>query len=107
VLDGLEPCNTRRSVYTGRLKDPASPGLQALALGNLPGLCVLTTRLAVADIAAFNPPLPQCSSSTTCRRRQVRSPARHRRAWCRRERRAASQSLVATPWPYICWDLSP
>jgi hypothetical protein len=36
------------------LKDPAlATLLRILALRNLPGLCVITTRLAVADIAAF------------------------------------------------------
>ena len=45
-----------------------------LALRNLPGLCVITTRLAVADIAAFqSAPPPRCSVSTTCLRKRVRS----------------------------------
>jgi tetratricopeptide (TPR) repeat protein len=54
VLDGLEPLQYLPGPYTGRLKDLAlATLLRALALGNPPGLCVLTTRLAVADIAAF------------------------------------------------------
>ncbi len=54
VLDGLEPLQYPPGPYTGRLKDPAlATLLRALALRNLPGLCVITTRLAVADIAAF------------------------------------------------------
>jgi tetratricopeptide (TPR) repeat protein len=54
VLDGLEPLQYPPGPYTGRLKDPAlATLLRALALRNVPGLCVITTRLAVADIAAF------------------------------------------------------
>ncbi len=51
VLDGLEPLQEPPdSALAGRLKDPALAALvKELALAN-PGLCVLTTREAVAEI---------------------------------------------------------
>jgi hypothetical protein len=53
VLDGLETLQHPPGPQVGQLTDPAMAALlQALALHN-PGLCVITTRLAVADIAAF------------------------------------------------------
>ncbi len=51
VLDGLEPLQHPPGAQTGRIKDPAVQALvRELARGN-PGLCVITTRLAVADVA--------------------------------------------------------
>lgn len=53
VLDGLEPLQYPPGLHAGRLKAPAlSALLRALAFNN-PGLCVITSRLAVADIASF------------------------------------------------------
>ncbi len=53
ILDGLEPLQYQPGEMEGRLKDP---GLQSLLreLANYnPGLCVLTTRLAVDDLKDF------------------------------------------------------
>ncbi len=51
VLDGLEPLQHPPGSQTGRIKDPAVQALvRELAMAN-PGLCVITTRLAVADVA--------------------------------------------------------
>ncbi len=53
VLDGLEPLQAPPGPEEGRLKDPAlATLLKALALHN-PGLCVITTRIPVADIASW------------------------------------------------------
>jgi hypothetical protein len=51
VLDGMEPLQHPPGSQTGRLKDPAIQALvRELAMEN-DGLCVVTTRLAVADVA--------------------------------------------------------
>ena len=51
VLDGLEPLQHPPGAQTGQIKDPAVRALvRGLATDNS-GLCVVTTRLAVADIA--------------------------------------------------------
>jgi hypothetical protein len=51
VLDGLEPLQNPPGVEGGKLKDPAlSELLRHLETDN-PGLCLITTRLEVADIA--------------------------------------------------------
>ncbi len=51
VLDGLEPLQHPPGTLTGRLKDPAVAALlRELSIQN-PGLCVVTTRLAVDDLA--------------------------------------------------------
>jgi tetratricopeptide (TPR) repeat protein len=56
VLDGLEPLQHPPGEMEGRLKDPGLQCLlRALARDN-PGLCVLTTRLAVEDIEDFTAP---------------------------------------------------
>ncbi|MCP4662170.1 MAG: hypothetical protein GY856_42750, partial [bacterium] len=54
VLDGVEPLqHPPDSPLAGRLKDPAPAALlRELAAGN-PGLCVVTTRERVDDLAAF------------------------------------------------------
>ncbi len=52
ILDGLEPLQHPPGAQTGRIKDPAVAALiRELAVQNH-GLCVITTRLAVADVAA-------------------------------------------------------
>ncbi len=60
VLDGLEPLQYPPGEMEGRLKDPGLRCLlRALARRN-PGLCVLTTRLAVDDLEDFTaPPVAQ------------------------------------------------
>jgi tetratricopeptide (TPR) repeat protein len=51
VLDGLEPLQHPPGSQGGRLKDPTVGALvRELALQN-PGLCVITTRVKVADVA--------------------------------------------------------
>lgn len=53
VLDGFETLQHPPGPQAGQITDPAmAVFLQDLALQN-PGVCLLTTRLAVADIAAF------------------------------------------------------
>ena len=51
VLDGLEPLQNPPGPQEGRLRDPSLQALlRELAAFNL-GLCVITTRLAIADLA--------------------------------------------------------
>jgi hypothetical protein len=51
VLDGLEPLQNPPGVEGGKVKDPGlGELLRHLAAPN-PGLCLITTRLEVADIA--------------------------------------------------------
>ncbi|HEY6874568.1 MAG TPA: hypothetical protein VI298_17750 [Geobacteraceae bacterium] len=53
VLDGLEPLQYPPGQQTGKLKDPAVETLlRGLARYN-PGLCVVTTRESIADLARF------------------------------------------------------
>jgi len=53
VLDGLEPLQHPPGPLAGQLKDPAITALlKGLAASN-PGLCVVTTRERVADLASF------------------------------------------------------
>jgi hypothetical protein len=59
ILDGVEPLQYPPGPMEGRLKDP---GLTALLKGlaaNNPGLCVVTTREWIADLAAFKTAAPQ------------------------------------------------
>ncbi|HEX4953518.1 MAG TPA: toll/interleukin-1 receptor domain-containing protein [Thermoanaerobaculia bacterium] len=51
VLDGLEPLQHPPGAQTGRIKDPAVQALVKELAAKNPGLCVITTRLAVADVA--------------------------------------------------------
>ncbi len=51
VLDGLEPLQHPPGAQTGRLKDPAVQALVRELAAENPGLCVISTRLAVADVA--------------------------------------------------------
>jgi hypothetical protein len=53
VLDGLEPLQYPRGPLAGKLKDPALEALlRSLAQRN-PGLCIVTTREHVADLAPY------------------------------------------------------
>jgi hypothetical protein len=68
VLDGLEPLQNPPGAEEGRLREPSLQALlKELAAFNT-GLCVITTRLPVADIAdhertsALRPDLEQLSS---------------------------------------------
>src|SRR5215207_4646204 len=61
VLDGVEPLQypPGRVEIEGRLKDPGLAALlKGLAWGN-PGLCVVTTRERIADLAGFPNTAPQ------------------------------------------------
>ncbi|MDX1998257.1 MAG: TIR domain-containing protein [Thermoanaerobaculia bacterium] len=61
VLDGVEPLQypPGRPEVAGRLKDPGLAALlKGLAAGN-PGLCVVTTRERVADLAGWEQTAPQ------------------------------------------------
>src|SRR6185369_247193 len=53
VLDGVEPLQHPPGPLAGKLKDPGLAALlKSLAAGN-PGLCVVTTRERIADLAGF------------------------------------------------------
>ncbi len=51
VLDGLEPLQHPPGAQTGRIKDPAVQALVKELAAENPGLCVITSRLAVTDVA--------------------------------------------------------
>jgi len=51
LLDGLEPLQHPPGAQTGRLKDPAVQALVRELAADNPGLCVVTSRLPVADVA--------------------------------------------------------
>ncbi len=97
VLDGLEPLQHPPGGQTGRIKDPAVQALvRELAVEN-PGLCVITTRLAVADVAGRGgavavdlEELPVAAGAELLRRLGVNGPLRS----SRRRRR----SSAAMPW---------
>ncbi len=50
ILDGLEPVQYPPGVMEGRLKDPALQSLLRELMRHNPGLCIITTRLTVADL---------------------------------------------------------
>jgi len=62
VLDGLEPLQNPPGPQEGRLRDPSLQSLlRELAAFNK-GLCVITTRTPIADIADYQPSsAPRCS----------------------------------------------
>src|SRR6516225_3454185 len=51
VLDGLEPLQNPPGPQEGRLREPSLQALLRELAGFNPGLCVITTRLPVADLA--------------------------------------------------------
>ncbi len=53
VLDGMEPLQWGRQGERGRIKDPALAMLVTELARDNPGLCVITTREPVADLAPF------------------------------------------------------
>ncbi len=53
ILDGLEPLQYPPGPLTGQLKDPAIEVLLRTLAQRNPGLCVVTTRERVADLAPF------------------------------------------------------
>lgn len=50
VLDGLEPLQEPPGPEGGRIRDPAMQSLIRQLAAEIPGLCVLTSRLPVADV---------------------------------------------------------
>jgi tetratricopeptide (TPR) repeat protein len=55
VLDGLEPLQHPPGPLAGQLKDPAINALlRSVAQQKNPGLCIITTRERVADLAPFH-----------------------------------------------------
>jgi tetratricopeptide (TPR) repeat protein len=53
ILDGLEPLQSDTAFERGRVKDPGLAVLLAELARDNPGLCVITTREAVTDLAPF------------------------------------------------------
>jgi len=53
LLDGLEPLQSGLEYERGKVKDPALATLLAELARHNPGLCVITTRVAVADLVPF------------------------------------------------------
>lgn len=53
ILDGLEPLQSDVAVERGKVKDPGLAVLLAELARDNPGLCVITTRELVADLAPF------------------------------------------------------
>jgi tetratricopeptide (TPR) repeat protein len=53
VLDGLEPLQSPYDYERGKIKDPALATLISELARQNPGLCVVTTREAVAELAPF------------------------------------------------------
>jgi tetratricopeptide (TPR) repeat protein len=53
LLDGLEPLQSGLGYERGKVKDPALTILLAELARHNPGLCIITTREAVADLAPF------------------------------------------------------
>ena len=51
VLDGLEPLQHPPGAHRGRIKDPAVQALVRELAAENPGLCVITSRLEVTDVA--------------------------------------------------------
>lgn len=60
VLDGLEPLQSPYEYERGKIKDPGIATLLSELARDNNGLCVITTREAVADLSSF--------TETTCRR---------------------------------------
>ncbi len=59
VLDGMEPLQSGLDYERGKVKDPALATLLAELARRNQGLCVITTREAVADLAPFPEPTRQ------------------------------------------------
>ena len=53
VLDGMEPLQSGLEYDRGKVKDPALATLLAELASHNQGLCLITTRVAVADLAPF------------------------------------------------------
>jgi tetratricopeptide (TPR) repeat protein len=64
LLDGIEPLQAGETEDRGRIKDPALATLVAELARRNPGLCVITTRMPVADLQAF----PETTSESNLER---------------------------------------
>jgi tetratricopeptide (TPR) repeat protein len=64
VLDGLESLQHPPGPLAGRLKDPGLAALLKSLAGDNPGLCVVTTRERIADLASFPTTAPQVDLET-------------------------------------------
>jgi len=64
VLDGVEPLQHPQGPLGGRLKDPGLSALLKSLAGDHSGLCVVTTRERIADLASFPTTAPQVSLET-------------------------------------------
>jgi hypothetical protein len=81
VLDGLEPLQYPPGAQSGRLKDPAVQALVRELGAKNPGLCVITTRVPVADVAGRTgvsvvdlEELPPSAGAELLRRLEVKGP---------------------------------
>jgi tetratricopeptide (TPR) repeat protein len=61
LLDGIEPLQYPRGPLEGRLKDPGLAALLKNLAADNPGLCLVTTRERIADLANFQKTAPQVS----------------------------------------------
>jgi tetratricopeptide (TPR) repeat protein len=61
LLDGVEPLQYPPGPLAGRLKDPGLAALLKNLAADNPGLCLVTTRERIADIASFQRTAPQIS----------------------------------------------
>ena len=60
VLDGLEPLQYPPGPMAGKLKDPAIDALLKGLVARNPGLCVVTTRESVTDLAPYHRSTASC-----------------------------------------------
>jgi hypothetical protein len=61
LLDGIEPLQYPPGPLAGRLKDPGLAALLKNLAADNPGLCLVTTRERIADLANFQRSAPQIS----------------------------------------------
>ena len=100
ILDGLEPLQHPPGAQKGRIKDPAIQTLVEELAADNPGLCVITTRLEVTDIAGRAgtesvdlEKLPPEAGAQLLRALGVRAPRRSS------EQRPESEAATASPSP--------
>lgn len=98
VLDGLEPLQHPPGAQKGRIKDPTVQALVRELAADNPGLCVVTTRLVVTDLAGRAgtesvdlEELPPEAGVELLRALDVKG--------TEKELRAASRSWRVTAWP--------
>ena len=64
LLDGLEPLQSSHAHERGKIKDPALLTLLTELARSNPGLCLITTRERVRDLAEFETATPEQTSAT-------------------------------------------